>query len=431
MTERVDEFFKPTSGGKTPGAAVAVVRDGQVLLMKGYGMADISKATPVSPTTLLRLGSVTKPFTAIAILQLVEAGKIELDDRLSMYVTDFPQADRIRISNLISHTAGVPDFVSLEDAKRSPLEFEPGSRISYTNNGYNLLGQVIEKASGQPWDEYLRDHIFAPLGMKSTGFDKAVELAGRAIGYEMGQDGAYAPIADQDVRLAYAAGGLYSTLEDMVRWEQALEAGKLLRRETLERASMPAQLSDGRKAPYGQGWMTTDYRGLREVGHGGDVVGFNTYFARYPDEKFTVIVLSNVGMRPPGPLPDAGVLAHKIAELWLGERMTKAGERPNVRIASSILDTYTGQYKLEAPEIVARNMGSEIVITRQQDRLMAAAKGIQVPLEALSETQFQAAGSPAKLTFVCDKTGPCAKMLISLMGLREFEAFRVEEKRRQ
>ena len=410
---------------------MAVLRDGQVLLMKGYGMADVGKAAPVSPTTILRLGSVTKPFTAIAILQLVEAGKLKLDDPLSRYVPGVPQGDRIRISHLLSHTSGVPDFIPIEDAKRSPLEFEPGERINYTNNGYSLLGRVVEKVSGQAWDEYLRDHIFAPLGMKSTGYDKTADLPGRATGYEMGKDGAYAPIAAQDAREAYAAGGLYSSLEDLVRWELALETGKLLRRETLDQASMPTRLADGRTAAYGFGWMTSTYRGLREVGHGGDITGFNSFVARYPDEKFAVIVLSNTGMRPPGPLPDAGALAHKIADICLGDRMGKPDERPNFRVAEAVLDTYTGRYKLDAPEVIVRNMGSEIVITRQQDHLVAEVNGMKLPLDALAETRFQAPGSPASLTFVCGSSGPCARVVISLMGLREFEALRVEQKPQQ
>ena len=424
--KKVDELFRPVAGGKLPGAAVAVVQDGQVVFMKAYGMADVAKGIANSPGTIFRLASVTKTFTAVAVLQLVEGGKLKLDDPLSKYVADFPNADKIRISHLLSHTAGVPDFIPYDEVKKRPLEFEPGSRINYSNNGYYLLGRVIEKVSGQPWDEYLRDHIFLPLGMKHSGYDRTTELAGRATGYLAGGEGTYQPIAPQDALGGYAGGGLYSTVEDMALWSGGLTSGKLLRKETLERASTPGLLTDGRRTAYGFGWMTASYRGLREVGHGGDATGFNTYFARYPDEKLTVIVLSNVGMRPPGPLPMAADLTHRIAEVWLEDRMQKADTQPDVKVDSTTLESYTGRYRVDAPEVIIQNMGSHIVITRQGDHLVAEAGAMKAPLLAKSDTVFQALGSPAELTFVRGGSGKCPKNVITLMGLREFPALRVE-----
>ena len=316
--KKIDELFRPIAEIKSPGAAVAVVRNGQVIFTKAYGMADVANGVDNSPGTIFRLASITKTFTAVAVLQLMEGGKLKLNEPLSKYMADFPNSEKILISHLLSHTAGVADFIPYEELQKRPLEFEPGSRISYSNNGYSLLGRVIEKVSGQPWDEYLRDHIFLPLGMKHTGYDRTQELAGRATGYLAGADGQYKPIPPQDAFGAYAGGGLYSTVEDMVRWDLGLSSGKLLRQETLERASTPGLLTDGRRTVYGLGWMTTNYRGLREVGHGGDITGFNTYFARYPDSQLSVIVLSNVGMRPPGPVPVSADLVHRIAEIWAG-----------------------------------------------------------------------------------------------------------------
>jgi D-alanyl-D-alanine carboxypeptidase len=423
---KVDEFFRPVAGGKSPGAAVAVVRDGQVVFLKAYGMADVARAIPNSPGTIFRLASVTKTFTSVAVLQLVESGKLKLDDPLSKYLPDFPGAARIRISHLLSHTAGIPDFIPYEEVKKRPLEFEPGSRINYSSNGYYVLGRVIEMVSGHPWDEYLRDHIFLPLGMKHSGYDRTKELAGRATGYLAGADGSYQPIAAQDALGAYAGGGLYSTVEDMVLWARGLSSGKLLREETLERASTPGLLTDGRRTAYGFGWMTASYRGVREVGHGGDITGFNTYFARYPEEKLTVIVLSNVGMRPPGPLPVSADLVHRIAELWLEGRMHKADALPDVKVDPAVLESYTGRYRLDASEVIIQNTGTHIVITRQGDHLTAEANGLKMPLLAKSETVFQAPGSPAELTFVCGASGKCAKIVVTLMGLREFPALRVD-----
>ena len=425
--KRIDELFRPVAGGKSPGAAVAVVRNGEVIFMKAYGMADVAKGAVNSPATIFRLASITKTFTAVAVLQLVEGGKLKLNDPMSKYIADFPDTDRILISHLLSHTAGVADFIPYEELKTRPLEFEPGSRISYSNNGYAILGRVIEKVSGQPWDEYLRDHIFLPLDMKHTGYDRTPELTGRATGYLAGKDGQYQPIAPQDGLGAYAGGGLYSTVEDMVRWDGGLSSGKLLRKETLERASTPGLLTDGRRTVYGLGWMTTNYRGLREVGHGGDITGFNTYYARYPDARLSVIVLSNVGMRPPGPLPVSADLVHRIAEIWLEDRMQTRDVLREVKVTTASLESYVGRYRLDAPAVIIQNMGSHIVITRQGDRLMAEANGMKLPLLAKSDTVFQAPGSPAELTFVCGGNERCPKVVVTLMGLREFPALRIEE----
>jgi D-alanyl-D-alanine carboxypeptidase len=427
VEQSIDQLFRPVGGGKSPGAVVAVIRDGKVMLMKSYGMASVDKGTPNSAETIFRLASITKSFTATAVLQLVERGKLKLEDPLSTYLPEFPNSEKIRISHLLSHTAGVPDFIPYEELTKQPLEFPPGSRINYSNNGYMLLGHVIEKVSGQRWDEYLRDHIFAPLAMKHSGYDRTAELAGRATGYLATSDGSYQPIGAGDARGAYAAGGLYSTVEDLVRWEQALTSGKLVRKETLETAWTPRVLSDGRIAPYGFGWITSSYRGLREVGHGGDITGFNTYFARYPEEKFTVIVLSNTGMRPAGPLPAAGDLAHRIAEICLADRMEKAKAPAVIRVDAKILDTYVGRYKVDASEAVIQHMGSHIVITRVGDSLVAEANGVKLQLQTKSEAVFQGVGSPAELTFVRGTAEKSPGIIVSLMGLREFQALRVEE----
>jgi D-alanyl-D-alanine carboxypeptidase len=423
--KKVDELFAPVAGGKLPGAAVAVILDGHPVLVKGYGMADVARSKAISPATIFRLASVTKTFTAIAVLQLVEAGKVKLDDTISQYVADIPGGAKIRVSHLLGHTAGIPDFIGYDEMKRRSLEFEPGSRINYSNNGYGILGHLIERVSGQTWDGYLREHILAPLGMKNSGYDVGGELPGRATGYLLGKNG-YEASSITDARDAYAGGGLYSTVDDLVRFEQGLLAGKLLKRETLERAWRPGTLTDGRTTAYGFGWIVTELGGVREVGHGGDITGFNTYLAHYPDQKLTVIVLSNTGMRPPGPLPLAVDLAHAIAAIWLGDAVQKTAAPVSARVPAETLDAYVGRYRIDAPEAVTSQMGTHIVVTRQGDRLFAEAGGMKAPIDAKSETVFQAAGSPVVLTFVRSGPGKCPALTITLMGLREFRAARVE-----
>jgi CubicO group peptidase (beta-lactamase class C family) len=427
IEQKVDELFRPVAGGKSPGAAVAVVRENKVVLMKSYGMADVEKAVPNSPSTIFRLASVTKPFTAMAVLQLVDFGKLKLDDPLTKYLPQFAHWPRVCIRHLLSHTGGVPDFVTYEELGNLPLEFEPGTRINYSNIGYLLLGRVIEKVSGQTWEEYLREHVFHPLGMEHSGYDNTDVLPGRATGYLATKEGAYNPVSAQDARGAHSAGGLYSTVEDLVKWTQGIAEGRLLRRETLETAFTPNLLRDGRRTQYGYGWVTRTYRGLREIGHGGDITGFNTYIAIYPDQQTTVMVLSNVGMRPPGPLPGAIELTHHIADAVLADRMAQPEAPAQVRVDPKILDRYAGRYKLQAPQAVVAHMGSHIVIERCGDGLIVESNGIRLPLEARSETVFQAIGSPAELTFACGARDKCGQLALVLMGLREFHAVRVSE----
>ncbi|MDO8835211.1 MAG: serine hydrolase domain-containing protein [Vicinamibacterales bacterium] len=426
---RLDQELEAIAGKPLPGVAVGVVRDGRVETLKVAGMADVAANTAITPSTIFRLGSVTKSFTALAILQLHEQNKLSLADPLSKYVPDYPHAARITVEQLLGHTAGVPDFLPMEEVFKRPLDSDPGTRINYSNNGYLLLGRVIERASGLPWEAYLKRHVFDPAGMTRTGYDADPLLPGRATGYQLSGNGTYTPVSAGDARGAQAAGGLYSTIEDMTRWELALASGKLVRPETLARASAPGVLPGGRRAAYGLGFMTGTYRGVREVGHGGDITGYNSYVARYPDERFTVIVLSNVGLRPAGLVPDAGKLARAVAEIGLAGRLKDAVAPVRVAVPPAVLDTYVGVYRLEAPEIFIRNMGGrDIRILREGDRLSGEVGSARMPLDAHSPTEFQAPGSPAVLTFIpgAEAGAPCQALVLTMMGLREFRAVRVQ-----
>jgi CubicO group peptidase (beta-lactamase class C family) len=284
----------------------------------------------------------------------------------------------------------------------------------------------VEKASGKSWEEYLRENVFEPLGMKRTGWDRTPELPGRAMGYLAGKDGTYQPVAAQDAAGAFAAGGLYSTVEDMVRWDEGLAKAKLLKRETIERAFSPGRLTDGRQTAYGMGFIIGKYRGLREIGHGGDITGFNTWIARYPERDFAVVVLSNTGMRPPGPLPTAGDLAHRIVEIYLKDYLEKPQQKAPVQVSAAALDAYVGRYELDAPAPVIEQSGRFLTIVREGGRLIGQDKNTRIPLEAQSETIFQAPGSPIVLTFVRGAGGKATEIIVTLMGLREFRARRME-----
>ena len=418
---QIDALFDSISLTDTPGASVIVIQDGQVLHKEGYGLANIEHGVPNTPHTKFRLGSVTKSFTAAAILMLHEQGLLSIDDKVSRHLPDLHSADRMTIRHLLTHTSG---FSESED---EPLLFEPGERINYSNFGYNLLGRILEKVSGKSYEDYVQEHIFRPLGMLNSGYDRHTPiLKNRASGYSIGSNGGYVNAEYIDMSGPHAAGALYSTVEDLYLWDQALHTDKLLKASTLEQAFTPAKLSGGREAAYGMGWMLGDRGGLREVGHGGDITGFNSYIARFPDQHFSVMVLSNVGMHPPGPVPNAGALAHQIIQICLGDQMKPEEPLVEVELSEELLGSYVGVYQVNAPEVVTSVAGSTLKITREGNQLFSETKLGKARLRAVSVTELRQDGLPLSLTFIKNSQGRATEILISAGGLREFTATRAE-----
>jgi len=314
--------------------AVLVARDGKPILREGFGLANREWDVAVTPDTEFRVGSVTKQFTATAVMQLVEQGKIGLDDPISKYYAAAPQTwNKVTIRLLLTHRSGIPSFTDIPSflneqdrldrtpeelialTRDKPLKFEPGTQYEYDNTGYVILGWVIEKVSGQRYADYLRDHIFKPLGMDHTGYDVNEEvLRHRASGYELGKDGVVSNASYLAMSVPYAAGGLYSELDDLLVWDQALYAGKLLKP-----ASMADMFTD-HGHHYGYGWEIQEINGRRVWWHTGSLNGFHTYIGRYPDQKLTVIVLANLFQAP------VQTIGEQLARLSFGEPLESPGE---------------------------------------------------------------------------------------------------------
>jgi len=419
---QVDALFSPIAGAEAPGASVIVVRSGQVLHEKGYGLASLEHGVPNTPYTVFRLGSVTKQFTAMAILQLADRGILDLDDTVARYLPDAPHAEEITIRHLLTHTSGL---VALGD---DPLEFPPGERVNYRNEGYILLGRIIEKVSGSSYEVYLRENIFEPLGMESTGVERpGLVIKHRASGYSSDGKGAYLNTGHGDISASYAAGALYSTVRDMCLWDQALYSEELVRSAALNEAFTPARLNDGAEAIFGFGWMVRTYRGLREVYHGGDIEGFNCAILRFPDQQFCVVVLSNVGMWPPsGLLPNATDLAHAIADTYLSDIMQPVREPVTVALDPAVYDAYVGRYKAPGPPEVVAVMGDTITIIRENGRLYAETRVGKTHLCPESETTFFCEDQrEMKVSFVKDDLGRVKGILLDMMGARKIYADRI------
>jgi CubicO group peptidase (beta-lactamase class C family) len=424
LSEQIDILFQVCAERDLAGAAVVVLHGSQVLHSKAYGLANVEKRVPNTTHTRFCLASVTKSFTALAVLQLVERGLLRLDDPLSCYLPDFVGGDKITIHHLLTHTAGLPDFIPFAEASRRQPESQPGERLNYSNIGYLALGRVIEKASGKTYEEYLQEAIWRPLGMTNTGVDRRQEPdSGRATGYVVGSQGALRNADYTDTGENAAAGGLYSTAEDLTLWIQGLLAGKIVSLPSLAKATTPVKLNGERSGVYGYGFMLSPFRGVRQIAHGGDISGYNTWFGIFPDAQLAIIVLSNIGMRPPGPIPSAPDLGHRIAAMVLGERL--GPEWPAaVRVSPEVLQRYVGKYRLEAPTVVTAAAGETLEITLEGETLFACGKQGKGEIYASSENTFYFKQAPVAISFVPASPGGQMQGVMTLAGIREYRLAR-------
>jgi CubicO group peptidase (beta-lactamase class C family) len=340
----IDSLFAKFVSAHEPGCAVLVIKDGQPVFRKGYGVADLRTLQKIGPETNFRLASLTKQFTAMAVMLLVHDDKLHYEDRLTDVFPDFPAYGKaITIRQLLNHTSGLIDYedimakqyAGISDDKipqigdagviellqhETATKFAPGSRWEYSNSGYVVLAMVVEKRSGMKFGDFLRQRIFTPLGMTGTiAYEKPKnEVARRAYGHTKTADGWHE--TDQSSTSATLGdGGVYTSLDDLEKWDRALTAYTLLTAKEMEPAMTPAtaangaplQQADGSLAPlYGFGWFLDPHRGHRRYAHYGETVGFRNAIQRFPDDHLTVIVLSNRAE------VDAPALAESVADLY-------------------------------------------------------------------------------------------------------------------
>jgi CubicO group peptidase (beta-lactamase class C family) len=311
---------------RIPGVALAVLREGRLFKAKGYGQANVELGVPVHVDTIFQSGSIGKQFTAAAVMLLVEEGKIGLDDPVGKFLESAPEAWKaITVRHLLTHTSGIKTYSPsdldyrkdysepelLRIAAGFPLDFQPGEKWSYSNTGYILLGMIIRRASGKFYGDFLRERVFAPLGMETARvIDEADIVPNRAAGYRL-VNGALKNQEWVSPSLNTTAdGSLYLTVLDMAKWDAALAGERLLKRASLEAMWTPVTLKDGKTHPYGFGWALAKANGHPVIEHGGAWQGFLNFIARYPDERLTVVVLTNLAGHDPARL------AHRIAEIY-------------------------------------------------------------------------------------------------------------------
>ncbi len=306
---KVDALFAPLTDGLQPGAAVMVILGGDIVHQAGYGYANIEQQTPITADSAFRLASVSKQFTAMAVMVLAEDGRLSYDDPVGRYLPALAPYDGVTIRQMMTHTSGLPEYYDVIDtsagmpSNADALEllgtiaapaFAPGERYEYSNPAYDMLAPLVESVSGQDFATFMRESVFAPAGMQNSFiFDHTEpDIPNRVTGYE--PDGAGFQLNDYDaLNHIVGSGGMYSTLNDFFRWDQVLYSEGLVSRATLDEAFTPAQLNNGESTDYGFGWRIEEYKGQRRVRHGGSWIGFRTHIARYPEAGLSIVILSN------------------------------------------------------------------------------------------------------------------------------------------
>ena len=325
IVKKVDEFIRAEMESQhIPGVSLAVIKDGKPVIVKGYGLANVEHNVPVKPETVFQSGSVAKQFTATAVMMLVENGKVDLDKPIGTYLGDVPDTwAGITVRHLLSHTGGMTDYPDdfdyrrdytedelLKQAKEIPLAFKAGDRWMYSNLGYVVLGILIHKVSGKFYGDLLQERVFKPLGMTSARIiNEADIIPNRAAGYRLvkGQLKNQAWVSPSINTTA--DGSLYLTVYDMIKWDEALSAGKLLRRSSFDEMCKPVKLNNGKIHPYGFGWAVREVNGKTVVEHGGAWQGFKAHIARFPENRITVVLFANLIQT------NQYAIAHGVAEI--------------------------------------------------------------------------------------------------------------------
>jgi CubicO group peptidase (beta-lactamase class C family) len=418
-----DAVFNKVIKGNSPGASVLVAKDGKIIYQKAFGYADVGNHVPFTPETKSRIGSITKQFIASAILKLQEEGKISVNDKLSKFIPDFPRGDEVTIHHLLTHTSGIHSFTSkldfmknvtveikpedmINSIKKDPYDFNPGEKWLYNNSGYFILGYIIEKITGEPYENYLKKTFFDPLGMKDTGVHNSHTIyEHEAYGYSY--DGKFQKAINWDMSQAGGAGSIYSTVGDLYRWNEGIFNEKVLSKASLDSAFTPVKLNDGIipkdiGGGYGYGWVISNVRGLKEIQHGGGLDGFNSQILRFPELNITVAVLQNCLMPPPG--MSATELANPVVEIYFWDKMgAQESVKVDKTISSSKYDDYVGRYDYA---------GTIMKIRKDGDRLLAQLAGQpEYEIFPKSENEFFWKVVDAQVTFVKNEKGEVTHVL--------------------
>ncbi|MBV8253660.1 MAG: beta-lactamase family protein [Chitinophaga sp.] len=395
-----------------PGCAILVAKGKKIIYKKAFGSANMELGVPLDPDMVFRIGSVTKQFTAIAILQLVEQGKIGLKDSIQRYLKDFPSKGyTITIENLLTHTSGIIDYSSMNHPdpyverrdftpkyifdffKNEPLQFQPGTKFAYSNSNYFLLGYLIEQLTGKGYHEYMKQNILEPAGLHSTYYTHERDIIPKRVTGYTRDKGYYENSPYQSISMGYACGDLMSTLEDLYKWNNALLANQLIKKETLQQAFTPYPLKQG-VSSYGYGWFIDSLEGSRCIHHEGQVSGFIAEEKYFPAEDIYAVLLTNLksGEDMTGFSDTRFRLFDDIFRMALGKTV-----QANIALSETLMDKYIGTYLVDSlyeKDGIRKtkvNTGERIIISKKNNHLYATLSnksGVNMLLQPQTDTFF-------------------------------------------
>jgi len=409
LSSQFDTLIQEKYKVEEPGAAALVAKGSDILYRKAFGMADLENKVVLTPDHVFEIGSITKQFTAVAILMLLEEGKLALTDPITKFIPTYPMhGHTITVHHLLTHTSGIKSYTSMESwtklwrqdktpmemidlFKSEPMDFAPGEKWMYNNSAYFMLGYVIEKASGIPYPEFLEKRIFIPLGMKSSYYgDMSRLIPHRARGYQHGE--IFKNAEYLSLTQPYAAGSIMSTVDDLLAWNRAIHAGKLVKKETLQKAFTDYKLNNGKSTHYGYGWALSEINGSPTLEHSGGIFGYTTNGIYLPKEDVYVIFLTNRDDRDPSEV------SLKMAALAIGKPFTKAEAK--IKLDEAYAKSLTGVYDFDE--------GISRVITYAEGQLYSQRAGANFKYKLLPQdkTHFLFEGDNSSIEFVDPKTGP-------------------------
>ncbi|MCJ7626404.1 MAG: beta-lactamase family protein [Anaerolineaceae bacterium] len=408
ISQEVDQIFAQWDSTVTPGCALAVVRNGEIVYKRGYGMANLEYGIPITPATIFHIASVSKQFTALAMTLLAHEGKLSLDEDVRKHVPELPDfGETITIRHLIHHTSGLrdqwelliaagwrmDDVITTDDimelvTAQQDLNFKPGEKHLYSNTGYTLQAVIVQNVTGKNLRAFCEERMFKPLGMKNTHFhdDHKMIVRNRAYSYELDGYNHF-----KNAVLSYAnvgATSLFTTVEDLALWDQEFYDGKVFGKDVIEQMLTRGVLNSGEQIEYAHGLMITDYRGLRTVGHSGGDAGYRTHLMRFPDQHFSVIVFSNLSTVAPADL------TKKVADIYLADEFKeeKKEDEKVIELPQEKLEGLTGVYFNAEDQATYR--------LEMRDDILFAAMGPGIRLEPIGERRFRFKPSPfVKLEF--------------------------------
>jgi CubicO group peptidase (beta-lactamase class C family) len=355
-SKKVDSLLNEIFDKEGPGGAALIVKEGKTIYRKAFGMANLEFDIKMTPDNIFQIGSITKQFTAVAILQLVEQGKMNLDDDITKYIEDYPtHGHNITIEHLLTHTSGIKEFSKIEGRspnvgridhtpeelinlfKNKPMDFKPGEKFQYNNSAYMLLGHIIEKVSGQPYPQYIQDNLLKPLNMDHSSYGSVTEIIPRkASGYSKNDEG-YIKAGYLSMSYAYSAGAIFSTVEDLSKWYYALTSGQVISESSIKKATTPYTLNNGEQTDYGYGLKLHNVQGSPMITHGGNMPGYFVWSTYFLNENIFVAIFTNC---------DCDLtydVSYKIAAI----AVDKPFEWQEIKLDEELLLSYDGLYESE------------------------------------------------------------------------------------